>query len=67
METVTKSEFIDWKAHPVTKAVFQIIDQRIQDAREMLGNTAGEDSLTDRLLVGMIRGFNELKGIDYDD
>ena len=64
---VTKEEFVQWKESPVTKAVYEVIDSRIQDAQEILGNTAGDDPVADRYLVGMIRAFNELKGIDYDD
>lgn len=64
---VTKDEFVQWTESPVTKAVFSTIDQRIRDAQEILGNTAGDDPVADRYLVGMIRAFNELKGIDYDD
>jgi hypothetical protein len=37
------------------------------DAKDILGATAGDDPVADRYLVGMIRAFNELKGIEYDD
>ena len=64
---VTKEEFVQWTQNPVTLAVFEVIDNRIEDAKEILGVSAGEDSRTDAVLVGMIRAFNELKEIGYDD
>ena len=63
----SKEEFSQWKESPVTQEVFEVIEQRIMDAKDILGATAGEDPVADRYLVGMIRAFNELKGIEYDD
>ena len=67
MESVSKEEFMDWKSNHVTKAVFAVIDERISDAKDILGGTAGDDPVADRYLVGMIRAFNEIKQIDYED
>ena len=64
---VTKEEFLDWKQNSVTKAVFGILEQRINDAKDILGATAGEDPVADRYLVGMIRGFRELQEVSYED
>lgn len=64
---VTKAEFVQWTENPVTKAVFEVIDNRVEDAKDILAVSAGEDSRTDAMLVGMIRAFNELKEIGYDD
>ena len=64
---ITKEEFLQWKESPVTKAVFEVIDNRIEDAKEVLAVTAGEDCKKDGILVGMIRAFRELQEINYDD
>ena len=64
---ITKEEFLQWKESPVTKAVFEVIDNRIEDAKEVLAVTAGEDCKNDGILVGMIRAFRELQEINYDD
>jgi hypothetical protein len=64
---VSKEEFVQWLDSPVTKEVFEVIEGRIADAKDILGATAGDDPVADRYLVGMIRAFNELKGIEYDD
>lgn len=66
-QNVSKEDFLEWRNNRVTKAVFETIEQRIQDAREILGNTAGDDPVADRYLVGMIRGFSEIKEITYED
>lgn len=63
----TKEEFQQWRESHVTKEVFEVIDQRIQDAKDILGVSAGDDPVADRYLVGMIRAFNELKDISYGD
>ncbi len=67
MDTISKEEFLDWKANHVTKAVFGVLEQRIQDAKDILAATAGEDPVADRYLVGMIRGFSELQEVSYED
>ncbi len=67
MDTVSKEEFIDWKSNHVTKAVFEVIAGRIEDAKDILAASAGEDSLNDRFVTGMIRAFRELENIDWED
>lgn len=67
MDALTKEEFLDWRNNIVTQEVFKVVEQRINDAKDILGATAGEDPIADRYLVGMIRGFNELLEIDYND
>lgn len=64
---ISKEEFQQWKESQVTKAVYAVIDDRILDAKELLANTAGEDQRTDCILVGMIRAFNEMKEVSWDD
>ena len=64
---ITREEFLDWKANHVTKAVFGVLEQRINDAKDILAATAGEDPVADRYLVGMIRGFSELQEVSYED
>jgi hypothetical protein len=64
---ITKEEFLEWRSNHVTKAVFGVLEQRIQDAKDILAATAGEDSVADRYLVGMIRGFSELQEVSYED
>lgn len=67
MDAVSKEEFLDWKTNHVTKAVFEVIQNRIEDAKDILAACAGEDSLNDRFVAGMIRAFRELEAIDWED
>ena len=64
---MTKSDFIDWKQHPVTKEVFRTLQARIQEQYEILGQTAGQDATADSKRVGAIYAYNELLGIDFEE
>jgi len=60
---VSKSDFDNWKLDPVTKAYFSAVQDRIDEAREILSYSAGTDSLYDKHLVGMIQAFREMLDI----
>ncbi len=64
---ISREEFLDWKSQAVTKEVFKVIDERINDAKDELSASAGDDPVADRYLVGMIRAFRELQDINYED
>ncbi len=64
---ITKEEFLQWKENPVTKEVFTVVNRRIEEAKDLLAYNAGVEPESDRLLVGMIRAFGELKEISWDD
>lgn len=65
--SITKDSFRDWKSNPVTKAVFNEIAQRVFAERERLGNTAGNDPLNDRYVVGAIAAYTDLLNIDFGE
>lgn len=64
---ITKTSFVDWKANPVTKAVFNDLRERIQRIQEELGVTAGKDHLYDQYRVGAIAAYNDLLNIEFDE
>lgn len=64
---VSKSDFDNWKADPVTKAYFGAIVDRIDEAKEILSYSAGTDSLYDKHLVGMLQAFREMLDIKVTD
>ncbi len=64
---ISREEFQQWKENPVTRAVYEVIDNRITDAKDILALNAGEDQRVDCILVGMIRAFNEMKEVSWDD
>lgn len=63
---MNRSDFADWKRHPVTKEVFSQLRSRVRDIQEALGNTAGIDSHQDRRYVGAIEAYNDLLNIEYE-
>ena len=64
---MTKQDFTDWKRHPMTISLFTSIHNRIQEGREELGHTAGLDPQSDRLKVGMLKAYEEIVEIDFEE
>lgn len=67
MALITKGDFLDWKQHNVTKAFFDAAQQRIEDAKDVLSFSAGNDVLQDRILVGLIQAYREMQDFYIDD
>ena len=44
---ITKSDFQSWKDHPVTIAYFDACKLRVEDAKDILANSAGLSSEDD--------------------
>jgi len=63
---VNKADFIDWKRHPVTQVVFSQLNQRINDLRAMLGDSAGVNPVQDSNFVGAIQAYKDIVNIEYD-
>lgn len=64
---ITKSEWTDWKLSTVTKAFFAAADERVQDAKEILANSAGLDSDQDNYLRGFITAYREMAEFRIED
>lgn len=65
--SVTKDSFRDWKANPVTKAVFNDLVTRVRRIQEELGGAAGKDPLYDQYRVGAIAAYTDLLNIEFDE
>lgn len=63
---MNKSDFIDWKRHPVTQVVFSQLNQRIEDLRAMLGDSAGVNPVQDSQFVGAIQAYKDIVNIEYE-
>ena len=70
---ITKEDFLDWKAHPVTIEIYKEIKQMKENLMNSLsdGLTLGHRSdvthgLTNKI-VGQITGLNQLLNITYED
>ena len=66
-ELPSKLDFQDWKSNAVTQVVFQGIKERIEVIKELLSNSAGNDSNEDRQLVGMIKAYKTILDTDYEE
>lgn len=64
---VTKESFQDWKANPVTKAVFNLLKDQIKGLQEELGNHAGIDSGLDRYKVGYIKACIDMLEVNCSE
>jgi hypothetical protein len=67
MIEISPTEFLDWKSNQVTKAFFNAAEERVTDCKEILSNSAGNDTLYDRFLVGMIQAYREMQQFHIED
>ena len=64
---LTRSEFMDWKHSPVTKAIYEDLNIRILALQAELGQIAGIDPLQDRFVVGMIRAYKNVFDVEFEE
>jgi len=62
-----KSEFLDWKQHPITKRVFAGLQEQEGMMAEQLVSAAGIDSLEDRYKSGYIAALRDVYLIRLED
>lgn len=67
MPIVTKQEFAEWKQHPVTEAFFEAAGQRVVDAKDILGQSAGLDGVNDNFYRGFIAAYEEMRFFRPED
>ena len=67
MSYITKQEWSDWKINPVTKAFFAATNQRVEDAKDILAQSAGLDTLSDNFYRGFIQAYLEMREFRIDD
>jgi len=67
VSVVTKDEWIQWKSSPITKAFFEAAAYRIQDAKDILGMSAGFDSTSDNFYRGFIAAYVEMHDFKVED
>jgi hypothetical protein len=64
---ITKQEWAVWKVNPVTKAFFQAANIRIEDAKDILAQSAGLDSISDNFYRGFIQAYIEMFDFRIED
>lgn len=63
---ISKSDYNNWKADPVTKAFFEACQARVEDAKELLSYQAGEDNNRDTFFRGLIFAYREIGDFRID-
>ena len=64
---ITKDDFLDWKKHPVTQALYGGMVNRINEAALELAGSAGIDPLDDRFKCGIVRAYQEVLTLEFDE
>lgn len=67
---MTKDEFVEWKSQEVTKQIFKLFQNKINQGIEELSYVAGQDPGSDRARVGKLEGlrtFTEITFYDLED
>lgn len=58
---ISKSDYINWKSDPVTRAFFEATRERVEEAKEMLAVSAGIDPTLDNFYRGFIKAYREIE------
>lgn len=64
---ISKEDYANWKADPVTKGFFDACKERVEEAKEILATQAGEDSNRDNFFRGLIFAYREIESFHIDD
>jgi hypothetical protein len=64
---LTKEEWLDWKANPVTSAFYEACITRVEEATEILVATAGQDPVLDNFYRGFIQAYREIQEFKIED
>ncbi len=51
--------WVDWKNNPVTKAFYAACIERVEEAKDVLAVSAGQDNAQDNFYRGFIRAYIE--------
>lgn len=63
---ISLSDYENWKTDPVTRAFFEACQDRIEDAKELLAYSAGQDPVQDNFNRGFIAAYEEIKQFRVD-
>lgn len=66
MTVISKSDFDNWKADPVTKAFFQAAQERVEEAKDVLSVEAGLNPVQDNTLRGLIKAYREMQDFSVE-
>jgi len=64
---MNRSDFFDWKRHPVTEAVFSQLQDRINFFQAKLLEHAGRDPIEDARASGAAMAIRDVLDIEYEE
>lgn len=65
---MTKSDFIDWKRHPVTQQVFSQLEARVTEIADQMVSQAGYiDPRMNAYMGGSIAAYKDMLLIDFEE
>ena len=63
---MTKSEVAEWRSFSVTKEVFAVLQDRVEQLEYELSITAGLDPLEDRFKCGALAAYKDVLQVEVD-
>ena len=63
---ISYQDFLNWKQDPVTKVVFDAIEDKMEKYKEILVEDAGKEPDSDRFMCGYIRACNDVLNTEYE-
>lgn len=64
---INKQDFLKWKEDPITRAFYEVINERIDDAKDILSYNAGQDPINDSFYRGFIYAYREFLEFKIED
>ena len=64
---MTYSDFQTWLTDPVTKAFYEAMQERVDDAIELIALSAGIDPINDNFNRGFIAAYREAMNFRVED
>lgn len=63
----TKQDWLDWKAHPITKTFFDSVLERREDIKEVLIVQAGREPVQDSELKGYAQALLDVTNTEFEE
>lgn len=64
---ISRDEWKDWKVNKVTKLFYAACQERVEEAKDTLSNTAGQDTLLDNFYRGFIYAYREMMEFRFEE
>jgi len=62
---MNRSDFKDWQSHPISKAFFVAINNKVENLKEELALSAADDPKWDAVKRGAIQALRDIQDVDW--